>query len=124
MKITYRGNEHNRTLEQEQKLGDSQYVVWFDELRMTDVSRVGGKNASLGEMISQLTKAGERAPSRFNRTRIRQFVYYRQASDIQLPWLSLVDTQVGLSFQEPGKPACSGLQGARQHQYAIGAGNS
>jgi pyruvate, water dikinase len=43
-------------------LADSQYVVWFDELRMTDVSRVGGKNASLGEMISQLTTAGVRVP--------------------------------------------------------------
>ena len=35
---------------------DSQYVVWFDELRLTDVNRVGGKNASLGEMISQLQR--------------------------------------------------------------------
>ena len=26
-------------------------VIWFDQLRMTDVSTVGGKNASLGEMI-------------------------------------------------------------------------
>jgi len=34
------------------------YVIWFENLRMTDVERVGGKNASLGEMISQLTEKG------------------------------------------------------------------
>jgi hypothetical protein len=30
------------------------YVLPFEQLRMTDVESVGGKNASLGEMISQL----------------------------------------------------------------------
>ena len=33
------------------------YVFPFSQLRMTDVDRVGGKNASLGELLSQL-KAG------------------------------------------------------------------
>lgn len=33
-------------------------VVWFEDLSMKDVSRVGGKNASLGEMIRTLKKAG------------------------------------------------------------------
>jgi pyruvate, water dikinase len=32
----------------------TRYVIPFNELRMTDVEQVGGKNASLGEMISQL----------------------------------------------------------------------
>ncbi|MDX5362529.1 MAG: phosphoenolpyruvate synthase [Pseudazoarcus pumilus] len=32
----------------------TRYVIPFNELRMTDVEEVGGKNASLGEMISQL----------------------------------------------------------------------
>lgn len=30
----------------------SQYIAWLDTLRITNVSTVGGKNASLGEMIS------------------------------------------------------------------------
>lgn len=34
---------------------DARYVVPFEDLRMTDVDSVGGKNASLGEMISQLS---------------------------------------------------------------------
>ena len=37
-----------------------EYVVPFSQLRMTDVEAVGGKNASLGEMLSQLSSAGIR----------------------------------------------------------------
>ncbi|MFC4158654.1 phosphoenolpyruvate synthase [Chitinimonas lacunae] len=44
------------------------YVIWFEQLRMTDVERVGGKNASLGEMISQLATAGVRVPGGFATT--------------------------------------------------------
>ncbi|MBX6317535.1 phosphoenolpyruvate synthase [Pigmentiphaga sp.] len=44
------------------------YVVPFEQLRMTDVDSVGGKNASLGEMISQLTGAGVRVPGGFATT--------------------------------------------------------
>ena len=44
------------------------YVIWFENLRMTDVKRVGGKNASLGEMISQLTEKGVRVPGGFATT--------------------------------------------------------
>jgi pyruvate,water dikinase len=45
-----------------------QYVVPFSQLRMTDVESVGGKNASLGEMLSQLTAAGLRVPDGFATT--------------------------------------------------------
>src|SRR5690625_1267920 len=44
------------------------YVIPFEELRMTDVEIVGGKNASLGEMISQLSDAGVRVPGGFATT--------------------------------------------------------
>jgi pyruvate,water dikinase len=47
---------------------DSRYVIWLEELRMTDVGSVGGKNASLGEMISQLAQAGVRVPGGFATT--------------------------------------------------------
>jgi pyruvate, water dikinase len=43
-------------------------VVPFEQLRMTDVEKVGGKNASLGEMISQLAGAGIRVPGGFATT--------------------------------------------------------
>jgi pyruvate,water dikinase len=45
-----------------------QYIAWFDTLRMSDVPRVGGKNASLGEMISHLDKLGVRVPGGFATT--------------------------------------------------------
>ena len=41
------------------------YVRWFDSLGMQDVSVVGGKNASLGEMISHLAAAGVTVPGGF-----------------------------------------------------------
>ncbi|MDO8420041.1 MAG: PEP/pyruvate-binding domain-containing protein, partial [Rubrivivax sp.] len=43
-------------------------VVPFEALRMTDVEVVGGKNASLGEMISQLAATGVRVPGGFATT--------------------------------------------------------
>ena len=43
-------------------------IIWFEKLRMTDVNEVGGKNASLGEMISQLTDKGIRVPGGFATT--------------------------------------------------------
>ncbi len=46
---------------------ESVYVASFENLRMTDVDSVGGKNASLGEMISQLASAGVRVPGGFPR---------------------------------------------------------
>lgn len=44
------------------------YVIPFERLRMTDVDEVGGKNASLGEMISQLADTGVRVPGGFATT--------------------------------------------------------
>ena len=44
------------------------YVVPFSQLRMTDVESVGGKNASLGEMLSQLSGSGVRVPDGFATT--------------------------------------------------------
>jgi pyruvate,water dikinase len=44
------------------------YVVSFEQLRMTDVDSVGGKNASLGELLSQLADAGVRVPGGFATT--------------------------------------------------------
>ena len=47
---------------------DQQLVLWLDKVRLEDVHLVGGKNASLGEMIQQLTPQGIRVPSGFATT--------------------------------------------------------
>ncbi len=44
---------------------DSRYVISFEKLGMHDVDKVGGKNASLGEMISHLSKLGVSVPGGF-----------------------------------------------------------
>jgi pyruvate,water dikinase len=43
-------------------------VLWLSEIRRGDVGKVGGKNASLGEMISQLEAGGIRVPAGFATT--------------------------------------------------------
>ena len=46
----------------------AEYVIPFEKLRNTDVALVGGKNASLGEMISQLDAKGVRVPTGYATT--------------------------------------------------------
>ena len=46
----------------------SVHVIPFENLRNIDVPSVGGKNASLGEMISQLSAKGVRVPTGFATT--------------------------------------------------------
>ena len=43
-------------------------VRWFSELGMGDIEEVGGKNASLGEMVSNLADLGVRVPDGFATT--------------------------------------------------------
>lgn len=45
-----------------------QNVVWYDALSMNDVDKVGGKNASLGEMVANLANAGVKVPSGYATT--------------------------------------------------------
>jgi pyruvate,water dikinase len=49
-------------------MNDKALVLWFTDIRNKDVGKVGGKNASLGEMISQLKTAGIRVPEGFATT--------------------------------------------------------
>ena len=60
-----------------------QRVISFEHLRMGDVHRVGGKNASLGEMISQLAVAGIRVPGGFATTAyaFREFLAHNDLVD-------------------------------------------
>ncbi len=44
------------------------YVIPFDQLRLDDIDTVGGKNASLGEMINSLSQAGVKVPGGFATT--------------------------------------------------------
>ncbi|BEP92574.1 phosphoenolpyruvate synthase [Acidovorax sp. A79] len=69
-------------------------VVPFENLRMTDVEAVGGKNASLGEMISQLPQ-GVRVPTGFATTAhaFRQFLAHDGLADKISAKLKSLDTE-------------------------------
>ena len=66
------------------------YVIKLAELGMSDVERVGGKNASLGEMISNLNGLGVTVPGGFatTATAYRDFL---SADDLDARIKSLLD---------------------------------
>ncbi|MEN9472928.1 MAG: hypothetical protein RLZZ495_1017 [Pseudomonadota bacterium] len=70
------------------------WVVPFERLRMTDVESVGGKNASLGEMISQLP-SGVRVPTGFATTAyaFREFLQFNGLHDAIQARLDVLDTE-------------------------------
>ncbi|MEN9712129.1 MAG: hypothetical protein RLY90_390 [Pseudomonadota bacterium] len=78
-------------------------VVPFENLRMSDVEAVGGKNASLGEMISQLP-SGVRVPTGFATTAhaFRQFLQHDGLADKINARLSQLDTEDVRALAEAG----------------------
>ncbi|ADN76404.1 phosphoenolpyruvate synthase [Ferrimonas balearica DSM 9799] len=69
----------------------TQYVLWYQELGMHDVNRVGGKNASLGEMISNLANAGVQVPGGFATT-AEAFNEFLEQSGLNEKIYALLDT--------------------------------
>src|SRR3984957_11095980 len=84
---------------------DQAYVVPFEQLRMTDVDVVGGKNASLGEMISQLAEAGVQVPTGFATTAaaFRDFLHHNNLTDRIAKRLELFDVDDVKALAEAGK---------------------
>lgn len=60
-----------------------EHVLFFEQVSRTDVGRVGGKNASLGEMIGQLTPRGVNVPPGFATTAdaYRQFIRHNDLTE-------------------------------------------
>lgn len=81
-----------------------EYVVWFDQLGMSDVERVGGKNASLGEMISNLSSVGVRVPNGFATTAdaFREFISADGLADRIHRELQALDVQDVNALAEAG----------------------
>ncbi|APV52103.1 phosphoenolpyruvate synthase [Betaproteobacteria bacterium GR16-43] len=76
----------------------SAHVLPLEKLRMTDVASVGGKNASLGELISQLAATGVRVPGGFATTAraFEEFLDHNQLKaliDAALDGLDVEDVQ-------------------------------
>ena len=83
---------------------DTALVVPFEHLRMTDVETVGGKNASLGEMISQLAEAGVRVPGGFATTAhaFRTFLAFGGLTEKISARLAALDTEDVRALAEAG----------------------
>lgn len=67
------------------------YVLWYHQLGMNDVNRVGGKNASLGEMIANLSGLGVSVPDGFATT-ARAFNEFLEQSGLNQRIHQLLDT--------------------------------
>lgn len=83
----------------------SDYAVPFEKLRNTDVSSVGGKNASLGEMISQLQAKGVRVPTGFATTAnaFKEFLLHNNLGEKIETELSDLDIDDVTSLAKSGK---------------------
>ncbi len=81
-----------------------EYVIWFDSLGMEDVNRVGGKNASLGEMISGLSSAGVRVPNGFATTAFafREFLRHNSLAERVNSLLARLDVDDINALKEAG----------------------
>ncbi len=79
-------------------------VVPLERLRMTDVDAVGGKNASLGEMISQLSASGVRVPGGFATTAhaFRQFLAHEGLAGRIAERLTTLNTEDVRALAEAG----------------------
>ncbi|MEF2250232.1 phosphoenolpyruvate synthase [Ralstonia solanacearum] len=84
---------------------DGAYVLPFEQLRMTDVEVVGGKNASLGEMISQLDGAGVRVPGGFATTALafRDFLAHNNLTERISQRLAALDVDDVKALAAAGK---------------------
>ena len=90
---------------------DTPYVAAFENLRMSDVESVGGKNASLGEMISQLAGAGVSVPTGFATTAkaFRDFLDYAVAGGASLG-MRIATRLEGLDIDDVRSLAAAGAE--------------
>ena len=110
-------------------------VAPFEHLRMTDVEVVGGKNASLGEMISQLAETGVRVPGGFATTAhaFREFLAFGGLTEKINARLAALDTDDVRALAEAGAeirgwvenaPFPPDFEAAVRAEYARVAGDS
>ncbi|MEH1783055.1 MAG: phosphoenolpyruvate synthase [Nostoc sp.] len=84
-------------------------ILWFDEVGIADIPVVGGKNASLGEMIQQLTPKGINVPTGFATTAYA-YRYFIQSAGLEAKLRKLfadLDVEDVKNLRERGKKARS-----------------
>ncbi|MEO1765673.1 phosphoenolpyruvate synthase [Thiobacter aerophilum] len=86
-------------------MSEPSYIIWFEELSMHDVDRVGGKNASLGEMIRSLSHLGVRVPGGFATTAqaFRDYLAHNGLTDRITQALERLDVADVVALAETGR---------------------
>jgi pyruvate,water dikinase len=106
------------------------YIARFQNLSMHDVDRVGGKNASLGEMISNLASQGVRVPGGFATTAdaFREYLAHNGLAERIAQRLTHLDVEDVASLVAAGKeirgwlieaPLPKGLEAAIRHEHRV-----
>ncbi|MBO1436979.1 phosphoenolpyruvate synthase [Meiothermus sp. CFH 77666] len=90
------------------------YIRWFETLGMKDLEVVGGKNASIGEMISNLSQAGVRVPGGFATTAaaFREFLQHNHLVERINTALGQLDTNDVDELARVGAEIRSWVEGA------------
>ncbi|PSW67021.1 phosphoenolpyruvate synthase [Photobacterium leiognathi subsp. mandapamensis] len=80
------------------------HTLWFNTLSMNDVNQVGGKNASLGEMVSNLSNAGVSVPNGFATTShaFHEFLEYEGLNNRIYDLLGTLDVNDVDALRETG----------------------
>ncbi|HVF34481.1 MAG TPA: phosphoenolpyruvate synthase [Candidatus Saccharimonadia bacterium] len=83
----------------------SELVLWLDQLRLADLGSVGGKNASLGEMIGNLSKLGVSVPGGFATTAhaFREFIRHEGLAQRIFDRLATLDVDDVDTLMKAGK---------------------
>ena len=82
----------------------NEHLLWFDQIGLKDIDKVGGKNASLGEMLRHLTANGIRVPEGFAVT-TKAFREFVAAGDLE------EKVKVILEGMDPDNPSDVGPRG-------------
>ncbi|MBP0029467.1 phosphoenolpyruvate synthase [Roseofilum sp. Guam] len=85
------------------------FVLWFEQVGISDIPLVGGKNASLGEMIQQLTPKGVVVPNGFATT-AHAYRYFIQSAGLESKLRELfsdLDVEDLSNLRQRGKKARS-----------------
>lgn len=80
------------------------YVLWFEQITLKDLEKVGGKNASLGEMIQHLSQVGVTVPGGFATTAsaFQAFLTHNQLHDKIYASLDGLDTDDVVALAKTG----------------------
>ena len=89
----------------EKSMQRNNFIRWFDEIGLGDVSSVGGKNASLGEMYRELVPSGVKVPNGFAIT-AEAYFHLLDVNGLDgriRDWLQGIDTQNNDVLRERGR---------------------